>query len=59
MRAFTLDSFDSPPGLRDDLPEPLPAGNELLVRVHASSVNPVDAAIAASVLKEKIGRAHV
>jgi len=52
MRAFTLDSFDSPPGLRDDLPEPLPAGNELLVRVHASSVNPVDAAIAAGVLKE-------
>ena len=52
MRAFTLDSFDSPPGLRDDLPEPLPAGNELLVRVHASSANPVDAAIAAGVLKE-------
>ena len=52
MRAFTLDSFDSPPRLRDDLPEPLPAGNELLVRVHASSVNPVDAAIAAGVLKE-------
>ena len=52
MRAFTLDSFDSPPGLRDDLPEPLPAGNELLIRVRASSVNPVDAAIATGVLKE-------
>ena len=52
MRAFTLDSFDSPPRLRDDLPEPRPTSNELLVRMHASSVNPVDAAIAAGVLKE-------
>jgi NADPH:quinone reductase-like Zn-dependent oxidoreductase len=51
MRAFTLDSFDSPPRLRDDLPEPRPADNELLVRVHASSVNPADAAIAAGMLK--------
>src|SRR5207244_2788606 len=52
MRAFTLDSFDSPPRLRDDMPEPRPADNELLVRVQASSVNPVDAAIAGGVLKE-------
>jgi NADPH:quinone reductase-like Zn-dependent oxidoreductase len=54
MRAFTLDSFDSAPRLRDDLPEPRPAGRELLVRVHASSVNPADAAIAAGVLKEMV-----
>ncbi|HET7518160.1 MAG TPA: hypothetical protein VFN05_10775 [Actinomycetes bacterium] len=50
MRAFTLDCFDTPPGLRDDLPEPEPepeAGpGQLLVRVQASSVNPVDALIA-------------
>jgi NADPH:quinone reductase len=52
MRAFTLDSFDSEPRLRDDLTEPRPADNELLVRVHASSVNPADAAIAAGMLKE-------
>jgi len=52
MRAFTLDSFDSLPRLRDDTSDPRPAGNELLVRVRASSVNPVDAAIAAGVLKE-------
>jgi NADPH:quinone reductase len=51
MRAFTLDNFDTPPGLRNDLPEPHPAANELLVRVHASSVNPADVAIAAGVLK--------
>jgi len=54
MRAFTLDSFDSPPRLRDDMPEPRPADNELLVRVQASSVNPVDAAIAGGVLKEMV-----
>lgn len=51
MRAFTLDSFESPPGLRDDLPTPTVGANELLVRVHASSVNPADAAIAAGMLK--------
>jgi len=52
MRAFTLDSFDSPPRLRDDLPEPHPGDDELLVRVQASSVNPADAAIAAGMLKD-------
>jgi NADPH:quinone reductase len=52
MRAFTFDSFDTPPGVRDDLPAPTPAENEALVRVHASSVNPVDVFIAAGALKE-------
>jgi NADPH:quinone reductase len=52
MRAFTLDSFDAPPGPRDDLPAPTPADEEVLVRVHASSVNLVDAAIAGGQLKE-------
>src|SRR5919106_6342016 len=52
MRAFTLDSFDTPPALRDDFPEPRIADNEVLVRVHVSSVNPVDAFIAAGGLKE-------
>ena len=42
-----MDRFETPPRLRDDLPEPRPTGNELLVRVHASSVNPGDAKIAA------------
>src|SRR5215204_1151677 len=50
MRAFTLDSFDTPPGLREDLPAPTPADNEVLVRVRASSVNGVDASIAAGML---------
>ena len=51
MRAFTLDSFDTPPGLREDLPSPEVGDDQLLVRVQASSVNPVDAFIAVGVLK--------
>jgi NADPH:quinone reductase len=54
MRAFTLDSFDTPPGLRDDLPEPHAAEHGLLVRVHASAVNPVDMYIAAGALKDMV-----
>jgi NADPH:quinone reductase-like Zn-dependent oxidoreductase len=50
MRAFTLDSFDTPPGLREDLPAPTPADNEVLVSVRASSVNGADSAIAAGML---------
>jgi NADPH:quinone reductase len=50
MRTVTIDSPDTPPSLRDDLPVPTPAGNEVLVSVHASSVNPVDNAIAAGML---------
>jgi NADPH2:quinone reductase len=52
MRAFTLDSFGAAPALRDDLPDPSVGDNELLVRVHASSVNPVDMFIAAGGMKE-------
>jgi len=52
MRAFTLDSFGAEPSLRHDIPEPQVGDDELLVRVHASSVNPVDMFIAAGGLKE-------
>jgi NADPH2:quinone reductase len=52
MRAITLDSSDTQPALREDLPEPTPADNEVLVRVHASSVNPVDNSIAAGMLAQ-------
>ena len=51
MRAFTLDSFERPPGPREDLPTPQLGDDQLLVRVQASSVNPVDTFIAAGVLK--------
>jgi len=50
MRAFALTSFDAPPTLRDDLPAPTPADDEVRVRVHASAANPADAAIAAGML---------
>ena len=52
MRAFTLSGFGEQPELRDDLREPEVGPTELLVRVSASSVNPVDAFIAAGALKE-------
>jgi NADPH:quinone reductase-like Zn-dependent oxidoreductase len=52
MRAFTLDGFGAAPALRDDLPEPRVGENQLLVHVRASSVNPVDAFIAAGGLEE-------
>jgi NADPH2:quinone reductase len=50
MRAVTIDKPEAPSALREDLPEPTPAGNEVLVRVQASSVNPVDNSIAAGML---------
>src|SRR5215210_939282 len=49
MRAVTLDGFDSSPALHK-VPTPQIAPNELLVRVHGSSVNPVDGAIAAGMM---------
>jgi NADPH:quinone reductase len=52
MRAFTLESFDAQPSLRDDLLEPDVGDEELLVRVHASSVNAVDVFIAAGGLQQ-------
>jgi NADPH2:quinone reductase len=52
MRAFTLDGFDDQPGFRDDVPEPTLGERELLVRVSASSVNPVDGFIGGGALKE-------
>ena len=51
MKAFVLDDFDTAPAVRGDLPEPALSDNQLLVRVHASSVNPVDVHIAAGALK--------
>lgn len=50
MRAFTLTSLDAPPTLKDDLLAPTPGDRDVLVRVQASSVNPVDNAIAAGML---------
>jgi NADPH2:quinone reductase len=54
MNALTLDQLGTQPALRTDLPEPTPAPGEVLVRVRASSVNPVDNAIAAGMLKDMV-----
>jgi NADPH:quinone reductase len=51
MRAFTLNDLDTPPAFRDDLAEPVAGDDELLVRVRASSVNPVDAFVASGALQ--------
>lgn len=46
MRAITQAAFGGPDELRlTDLPRPLPLPTEVLVRVHATSVNPVEAFI--------------
>ena len=43
MKAVRIHEFGGPEVLRyEDAPRPDPAGGELLVRVHAASVNPVD-----------------
>ena len=51
MRAIILPAADTPPALTDDLPAPAAAAGQVLVRVQASSANPVDNAIAAGLLR--------
>src|ERR687898_1344033 len=53
MRAITLESFDSDPTLQE-IPTPQIAPNEVLVGVRASSVNPLDNAIASGMLKDMV-----
>lgn len=43
MKAVRLHAYGGPNGLRyEDAPRPVPAAGEVLVRVHAAAVNPVD-----------------
>ena len=47
MRALRYQTFADPVDLRvEDVPEPVPAAGEVLVRIHAASVNPIDWKIA-------------
>jgi NADPH:quinone reductase len=55
MKALTLDSFESSPRVREDLPPPDLGDDEVLIRVRASSVNPVDTFIAMGAMKEMMG----
>src|SRR4051794_37746689 len=52
MNAVTLNEAGTSPALRTDLPAPTPGPCEVLVRVQASSVNPVDNSIAAGMLAQ-------
>jgi NADPH2:quinone reductase len=54
MRAVTLEGFGTPAVVRDDLPAPAVGAMQVLVRVEASSANPVDNAIAAGMLKDML-----
>lgn len=48
MQALRYQTFADPVDLQvEDVPEPAPAAGEVLVRIHAASVNPVDWKIAA------------
>jgi NADPH2:quinone reductase len=50
MKAITLNEAGRPPAARDDLPTPTPGPRDVLIRVQASSANPVDNSIAAGTL---------
>src|SRR3954462_11132493 len=50
MKAITLNKLGTAPTVRVDVPTPTPGPREVLVRVQASSVNPVDNSIAAGTL---------
>ena len=52
MKAVVLENFDSELRLHDDLSVPEPGEGQIAVRVHASSVNPVDAAVAGGMMRE-------
>jgi NADPH:quinone reductase-like Zn-dependent oxidoreductase len=53
MKAFVLEDFESEPRLREDLPgAPQPGEGQITVRVHASSVNPVDNAVADGMMRD-------
>ena len=53
MRTITIESFEGGPALRE-VPTPQVGPNEVLVRVRASSVNPVDGAIAAGMMSAMV-----
>src|SRR5215210_8638445 len=53
MKAIRVKEWAQPVEV-EELPQPSPANDEVLVRVHAAAVNPVDVGIAAGYLKEML-----
>ena len=55
MKAVRVHQYGGPEVLQyEDAPRPAPAAGELLIRVHATSVNPVDNAIRQGMFKERM-----
>src|SRR5437660_6612100 len=55
MKAVRVHNYGGPEVLRfEDAPRPTPGSGELLIRVHAASVNPLDWKIRAGYMKEHI-----
>jgi NADPH:quinone reductase len=52
MKVVALEDFESEPRLFDDLPAPEPGEGQIAVRVHAASVNPVDAVVARGMMRD-------
>jgi NADPH:quinone reductase-like Zn-dependent oxidoreductase len=50
MRAIAISDYGTPPTLTE-LPKPEPGPGEVLISVHASSINGFDGAVAAGMLK--------
>src|ERR671914_2598331 len=57
MKAITIEQEGARPAVAE-LPTPMPEAGEVLVRVRASSVNPMDGAIAAGMLKGMVEHAY-
>src|SRR2546430_15433689 len=56
MKAVVIHSYGGPEVLKvEDVPRPVPKEDEILIRVVAASVNPVDVAIRKGYLAELIG----
>jgi len=59
MKAVRVHNYGGPEVLRfEDSPRPTPGSGELLIRVHAASVNPIDWKIRAGYMKDHIPLPH-